>query len=125
MPSPNSIESRLYDHVLGASTPHPMLVNTSVLTDDWTEMYLLLLTEAVQKFEGQDSLPREVVAAVHFASWYLNIRYDLWRGFNNGQRNEKTERNLGRLRTPSEFLLLSGGVEKAKHSTLANEPRWS
>jgi hypothetical protein len=114
MPSPDSIESRLYEHVLGDGSPHPALLSSGVLSDEWTETYLRLLKEAVQKCEGQDSLPRDIVAAVHFASWYLNIRYDAWRGFEKGRRNEQTERNLGRLRTPSEFLLLSSHVERAK-----------
>ena len=114
MPSSDSIESRLYEHVLGAGSPHPTVLSTGVLTDEWTEAYLQLLKEAAQKSEGREFLHRDIVAAVHFASWYLNIRYDAWRGFHSGQRNEKTERNLGRLRTPSEFLLLSGLVEREK-----------
>ena len=112
MPSPDSIESRLYEYVFGAGSPHTALLSTGVLTDEWTDAYLRLLQEAVQKFEGQDSLPRDIVAAVHFASWYLPIRYEAWNSFGRGPRNQQTERNLGRLRTPSEFLLLSGHVEK-------------
>lgn len=108
MISPDSIESRLYEHVLGDGSPNPALLSTGVLTDEWTDAYLGFLEEAVRKFEGQDHLPRKVVAAVHFASWYLPIRYEAWRGFKRGPRNQQTERNLGRLRTPSEFLLLSG-----------------
>ena len=114
MPSPDSIELRLYEHVLGAGTPHPTLLSTGVLSDEWTETYLLLLKEAAQKCEGQEFLHRDIVAAVHFASWYLQIRYDAWRGFERGDRNEKTERNLGRLRIPSEFLLLSAHVDRTK-----------
>jgi hypothetical protein len=110
----DSIESRLYDHVLGKGLPHQELLQNGILSDDWTETYLRLLNEAVQKYEGQDSLPRDIVAPVHCASWYLNIRYDAWRGFEGGRRNEQTERNLGRLRTPSEYLLLSGFVDKLK-----------
>jgi hypothetical protein len=114
MSSPDSIESRLYEHVLGEGSPHQALLSKGVLSDEWTDIYLRLLKEAVQKFEGQDSLPRDIVAAVHFASWYLNIRYDAWKSFERGPRNEQTERNLGRLRTPSEFLLLSAHAERAK-----------
>jgi hypothetical protein len=114
MPSPDSIESRMYEHVLGGDSPHPALLSTGVLTDEWTDAYLRLLQEAVQTFEGQDSLPRDIVAAVHFASWYLPIRYEAWKSFERGPRNQQTERNLGRLRTPSEFLLLSGHVEREK-----------
>ena len=108
-----SIESRLYEHVLGAGEPSSKLLNTGVLTTEWTNTYLQLLDEAVQKCAGRQCLPRDVVTAVHFASWYLNIRYDAWRHFNNGRRIELTERELARLRPPSEHLLLSAMVEKA------------
>lgn len=114
MPSTDSIESRIYEHVLGQGQPSAVLLNTGVLSNEWTDTYLQLLKEVVQKYEGQDSLPRNVVAAVHFASWYLNIRYDAWCKFNKGRQNEQTDHNLARLRTPSEFLLLSAVVDKSK-----------
>jgi hypothetical protein len=114
MPSLDTIESRLYEHVLGEGQQHNVLLNTGVLTTEWTDTYLQLLKEAVEKCQGRDFLPRDIVAAVHFASWYLNIRYDAWRAFENGRRNEATEHNLGRLRTPSEYLLLSAHVERGK-----------
>jgi len=104
----------LYEHVLGKGQPSKVILNTGILSTEWTDTYLQLLKESVQKCEGQDSLPRDIVAAVHFASWYLNIRYDAWPAFEKGRRNEQTERNLGRLRTPSEYLLLSAHVERAK-----------
>lgn len=112
MHASDSIESRLYEHVLGAGSPHTALLSTGVLSDEWTEMYVQLLKETARKYEGEDSLPRIVVASVHFASWYLNLRYDSWLRFENGPRNERTEHNLVRVRIPSEALLLS-------------EPRWS
>src|SRR5689334_13573309 len=114
MSSPDSTELRLYEHVLGEGQHSNVLLNTGVLSTEWTDTYLRLLKEAAQKFERQVSLPRDIVAAVHFASWYLNIRYDAWRAFEKGRRNEQTEHNLGRLRTPSEYLLLSAFVERAK-----------
>jgi hypothetical protein len=107
MPDAASIETRLHEHVLSAGSPHSALLNKGILTNDWTDTYLQLLQEAGQKCGGQPCLPRKIVAAVHFALWYLNIRYDAWRGFSGGQRYEQTERNLGRLGTPSEFFLLS------------------
>ncbi len=110
----DSIESLLYEHVLGNGSPHPTLLSTGVLSDGWTDTYLQLLKEVVEGYEGRDSLPRDVVAAVHFASFYLNIRYDAWREIKGGQRNVQTERNLGRLRIPSEFLLLSGVIDRER-----------
>ncbi len=102
----------MYEHVLGEGHPGMTLLNTGKLSGEWTDTYLELLKQAVQKCEGRDTLPREIVAAVHFASWYLNIRYDAWRSFEKGKRNEQTETNLARIRTPSEFLLLSPASER-------------
>src|ERR1043166_3056514 len=106
MHSPDSIESRIYEHVLGEGQPSNLLWTTGVLSNEWTDEYLRLLKEAGERCEGQDYLPRKLVAAVHVASWYLNLRYDAWRS-EKGKRNEQTEVNLARLRTPSERLLLS------------------
>ena len=114
MHAPDSIESRIYEHVLGEGHPGLTLLETGVLSTEWTDTYLQLLKESVQKCEGQDSLPREIVTAVHFASWYLNIRYNAWRSFGKPKRNEQTETNLARIRTPSECLLLSSVSEKWK-----------
>ncbi len=50
--------------------------------------------------------PRELVAAIHVASFYFGIRYDAWRAFGGGRRNEQTERELASLRTPSELFLI-------------------
>ncbi len=122
MNAPDSIEARLYEHVLGSGASHPILLNTGVLSDTWTDAYLQLLEEAVQKCEGQDSLPRDTVAAVHFASWYLKIRYEAWCGFEKGRRNQRTERNLGRLRIPSEFLLLSAQINRIKAQDRSTNP---
>ena len=113
MPEADSIESRLYEHVLGSGSPQQALLNTGVLADDWTDTYLLLLHETVRLYDGQETLPREVVAAVHFASWYLNLRYDVWKG-RPGRRNEQTERNLAKIRRPSEWLLLAPVLDRNK-----------
>jgi hypothetical protein len=110
----DSVQSQLYQHVFGTESPHSSVLDNGVLSDEWTTTYLQLLKDVNQRFGGQDSLPRDIIAAVHFASWYLNIRYDSWKHFNVGMRNEKTEHNLARLRTPSEMLLLSGYYNKRK-----------
>ena len=54
--------------------------------------------------------PRDLVAAIHFASWYLHLRYNVWCS-STGQRNENTERELASLRTPSEIFLMHGALE--------------
>ena len=101
----------LYEHVLGAGSPSSSRLESGALTDDWTDEYLRLLREATQEFERKDYLHRDVVAAVHYASWYLRFRYDSWRAFEAGKTNERTEINLHRLRSPSELLLLCGHVD--------------
>ncbi len=114
MPDPKPIGLQLYEHVFGEREPTVALLNTGVLSDEWTDTYLRLLKEASQAHEGQSYLPREIVAAVHFASWYLNIRYNAWRAFHHKRIKLKTEENLARVRTPSEQLLLSGYVQRER-----------
>ena len=63
MTPPESIESKMYEHVLGQGQPSTALLNSGVLSTEWTEAYLRLLKEAVQKCKGHDCLPNEIVAA--------------------------------------------------------------
>ena len=98
-----SVEARLYEHVIGKGSPMPVLVNTGVLSPDWVDAYLALLKEAESQWKAQPCWPRELVTAVHTASWYLHLRYDSWSGFKT-KRNEATESLLGRIRFES-FLM--------------------
>ncbi len=105
MPNLDPIEIRLFNHVIREGCPMNTLVNTGVLAEEWVNTYLALLKEAEQKWRQQPSWPRELVTAIHTASWYLHIRYQSWSA--NGARNKTTERLLGKVRTPSESFLLS------------------
>jgi hypothetical protein len=100
------IEARIYDHVVGTGCPIPTLLNTGVLQSDWADAYLVLLQEARRTWQDQPKWPRELVTAIHVASWYLHIRYDSWSGFQK-KRNEETEHSLGRIRFSSESFLMS------------------
>ena len=106
MPAPESVEARLYELVVGKGSPMPVLLNTGVLSPDWVDAYLALLKEAEREWKPQACWPRELVTAIHVASWYLHIRYEAWSGFEK-KKNDATERLLGRIRFHSESFLLS------------------
>jgi hypothetical protein len=96
------------DHVLGRESPvQQSLLEKGEFPAGWVETYLALLKEAEKTWHNQTHLPRELVAAVHFASWYLEIRYTAWcRGAK--RRNPATEGQFAGIRTPSEtFLMMS------------------
>lgn len=46
MCTPDSIESRICEHVLGQGQPSEAILNTGVLSTEWTKAYLCLLKEA-------------------------------------------------------------------------------
>ncbi|WDI44204.1 hypothetical protein [Bremerella sp. P1] len=100
-------EDLLYNHVLGTDTPNGSLVDCGQFPDGWVDRYLELLASVAAIYAGQAMLPRKVVWAVHFASWYLPIRYEVWS--EGGQRsNSETLSQLARLRTPSELFIADG-----------------
>jgi hypothetical protein len=103
------VVNRLRDHVFGESGPTEMLLNDGQLPDGWASEYRDLLQIAAKQWQHQPMWPRELVAAVHFASWYLHLRYDVWCATNG--RNENTERELASLRSPSELFLMHGSLD--------------
>ena len=106
MPDNESLEARVYEHVVGKGSPMQLLLDTGVLSHEWADTYLALLREADEKWKHQPSWPPLLVAAIHVASFYLNLRYSAWTGFEK-KRNEATETLLGHIRTRSETFLLS------------------
>jgi hypothetical protein len=91
MTDPKSVELRMRDHVLGReSGVQQSLLEKGEFPTGWVETYLALLKEAAVAWHNQTCLPRELVAAVHFASWYLDLRYKTWCKFSGG-RNTNTE----------------------------------
>ena len=103
-----SVELRMRNHVLGRESPvQQSLLEKGEFPTGWVEKYLELLREAHKNWYNETCLPRELVAAVHFASWYLDLRYKTWTKFSHN-RNSNTEEQLAKIKTPSEtFLLMS------------------
>jgi hypothetical protein len=105
------------DHVLGReSRVQQSLLEKGEFPQGWVETYLQLLKEAAVAWHNQTCLPRELVAAVHFASWYLDLRYKTWCKFSGG-RNTNTECELARIRTPSETFLMMSVIKDLTPST--------
>lgn len=101
------IEDKIYDHCFGAGEVSNSLVNEGMFPENWVARYLSLLESADSIWGASNELPRKVVAAVHYASFYLEIRYSVWKS-NSGTINKETELGLGQIRTPSEFFILKG-----------------
>ena len=74
---------------------------------NWASTYLALLDRASNVWREQPAWPREVVGAIHFASFYLPVRYDAWKGL-SGAENVATEKTLRHIRLRSEWFLLAG-----------------
>lgn len=103
------IVDRLRDHVFGDNGPTQSLLNDGRLPTGWSTEYLDLLRIAEKQWRHQPMWPRELVAAIHFTSWYLNLRYEAWCA--NNDRNHTTERELASLRSPSELFLMHGSLK--------------
>lgn len=104
-----SIADKIYDHVFGSSNPTGRLIEDGCFPDDWTMIYLSLLEQASSEWKDQLMWPSKMVAAIHFTSWYLVLRYEVWQT-SSGKRDEKTERQLNSLRSPSEIFLMTGSL---------------
>lgn len=105
--SPPIAEDQLHEHVLGKGSPCGSLLNEGVLPDGWVDRYLELLATISDSYSGSDMLPRRTIWDVKFASWYLPIRFDVWRN-STGKSNSDTVRQLARIRTPSELFFTDG-----------------
>lgn len=105
--SGESLDDLLYDHVLGSGSPCDSLLSGGLLPVGWVDRYLELLAGVNTSHAGCSTLPRRTVWAVHFASWYLPLRYDVWC---NTARDSNTETvsQFARLRTPSEMFISNG-----------------
>ncbi len=98
-----ALEDSLYDHVLGTGSPCETLISQGKFPEGWVTTYLELVAKLTAQYAGQSMLPRRIVWAVHFASWYLPLRYDVWCK-TNGDSNKDTVGQLSRLRAPSEIF---------------------
>ena len=122
MPADESIAQQLHNHAFGDDGPTNSLINEGVLPEGWAAKYLQLLETATKEWRDQPMWPRELVAAIHFASWYLNLRYDSWCS-SSGRRNEETECELQSLRSPSEIFLMRGSLKSKTNATQQYEAR--
>lgn len=96
--------ANLTKHVFGDDEPSTLLINEGRLPANWVSRYVSLVASASNAWGEEKLWPREVVAAVHFASFYLQGRYDAWRV--SGGRREETEAQLTKIRGVSEAFLL-------------------
>ena len=106
------IEERLFEHVIGKDCPLNDLLQKGTLSSDWATTYLELLTEAKQTCLHQTHWPRQLVAAIHMASWILDSRYRAWSGSEQGKRNSKTEDLLATMISQSHFFLNAPALER-------------
>ncbi|EMI24642.1 hypothetical protein RESH_04751 [Rhodopirellula europaea SH398] len=94
--------------MLGDGSPCGMLVSDGVFPPGWVDRYLALLKSVTDKYLGADMIPRRIAWAIHFASWYLPLRYDVWCS-SSGGTNDETVGQLARVRTPSELFFGTDG----------------
>ena len=107
-----TVADEIANHVFGAGAPCDALVGTGRFPEGWPAEYLRLLRLAHDQWVHEPMWPRQLVAATHFASWYLNLRYEVWCR-SSGQRNPQTEKELASLRSPSEVFLMHGSTGSA------------
>jgi hypothetical protein len=105
----DTVCQQLRVHVFGESGPTACLLNEGQFPNGWIEEYSRLLQVVVVEWQDKPMWPREVVSAIHFTSWYLELRYNAW-GTCTGNRNECTERELASLRSKSELFLMRGSL---------------
>jgi hypothetical protein len=100
----SDVDHLLYDHVLGSGSPCSDLIERGEFPPGWVDRYLDLVGSLSDHYAGQSMLPRRAIWAVHFASWYLPLRYEVWHK-SSGRTNQVTIGELGRIRTPSEVFI--------------------
>jgi hypothetical protein len=111
MKDTTSIETRLRDLVRGTGCPH--IQNTGILSNEWTNAYLQLLDEAVEAFDGEPCLPREIVLDDYLVRLRFGGAYEEWL-FNGGASNEQTALNVNRVQGQSGSFLMSALKSKPK-----------
>src|SRR5688572_14172459 len=97
------VETRLAAHVFGDGSPCRAILERGKFPNGWTDEYLRLLRIASDEWRDKALWPQNLVSAVHFASWYLPLRYEVW-SKSEGRRDDNTEKKLASLRSPSEIF---------------------
>ena len=93
------------EHCFGKGEPSTLLAQSGQLPIRWAERYFELLEEAVQLWGDDKPAPRRAIAAIHFATTYLHLKYWSWTSSTGGQ-NKATDDALAQIRTRSEMWLL-------------------
>jgi len=110
MNSDEQLKENIFEHCLGKGNPSTELLERGSFPPNWVSRYASLVEKATHVWVDRPEWPREVVASLHFASFYLEIRYEAWRRA-VAQDNAVTRRGLGQVRRCSEVFLL-GSVLK-------------
>jgi hypothetical protein len=108
----DAVVDALFSHVFRDGAADDELIYHGRFPPNWTTKYRELLATASDHWVNEPLWPRKLVASIHFASWYLNSRYDVWlkSDRSQSQRCEQTERELASLRSPSEIFLMHGST---------------
>ena len=113
----DDIVDELYNHCIAKNNPSSVILENGRFPVGWFDKYLKLLEEANQLWQPESCWPKKLVAAIHFTSFYLEIRYKAWCKF-HGDRNTQTEDFLAKIRVRSEFFLLNTLMEDTKERSL-------
>ncbi len=108
----NAAHQQLLDnlvrHVFGDGEPSSQLLNEGTFPANWVSRYERFVQSANRVWGHQNTWPKNLVGAVHFASLYLESRYAAWQ--TNGLKREQTEEGLRRVRGVSEVFLIGSVV---------------
>jgi hypothetical protein len=105
--SPEELKASLAEHCLGPDSPAFTLLATGEVAAQWVVRYRELLREVSALWRAEPLWPREVVTAIHFSSFYLELRYAAWRE-TSGRNNPDTEGRLATIRSTGELFLMEG-----------------
>ena len=111
MESHDQLKANIFEHCLGTGNPSAELLERGTFPANWVSRYVALIESATRVWREQSDWPKEVVAAIHFASFYLEIRYQAWQ-HGSGRDNSATQKALGEVRRHSELFLLSPATDK-------------
>src|SRR5262249_24468647 len=103
-----SVERRLYDLCVGVDCPTQHLLDHGAFPPGWVHRFDELLAEANARWGSEHLVPKPLVAALFFASFFPEYRYDTAR-IVSGRRNEHTERDIAHLRSASSKFMFRGG----------------
>ena len=118
-----AVAEAMYQHVLGVGDPSDHLLEHGELPQGWAAEYRRLLGIAEVEWLPQPNWPRRLVAAMHYALLYLDVRYSAWRSFSGGaKRDENTERELASVRASTRLFFAQSFPEGADPDGLSARP---